>query len=77
MKAKPKSHIEIVDEFLDEVGAKLCNCAECGTTLLSVQSKLDLACNTKARSLQKHLPRGVAGRVNQRPYCSTCIQLWR
>lgn len=77
MTKKPKSHIDQVDEFLDKVGAKLCNCAECGTVLLSIESKLELHCNSEARSLQKHLPAGVAGKVNQRPYCTTCLQLWR
>lgn len=77
MKKKPRSHIEIVDDFLDKSGAKLCNCAECGVVLMSIQSRLDLACNTQARSLLKHLPAGVAGKVNQRPYCRSCLLLWR
>lgn len=78
MPKKVKKHLNVeIDEFLDEVDAKLCNCAECGKVMLSIKSKLDLACSETYRRLQKHMPAAVAGKVNQRPYCQSCLLLWR
>lgn len=51
----------------------LCNCAECGTTLISQTYAIQRAVELKLGIITASFPKIVMGRVKGRPYCDRCL----
>jgi len=55
--------------MLDKMSVKMCNCAKCDKELTGVNNDFSQASLADLADL----PPMVAGRRNQRPYCSQCL----
>lgn len=59
----------------DPDALRLCNCAECGTQLVSINdlAKAKLLPDKDKLRLGLMDPKAPAGRIQGRPYCSRCL----
>lgn len=58
--------------FINSRSIKMCNCAGCGKELLGESMRSPVA---NGFIPQKYMREIMTGRVNSRPYCSTCFPL--
>jgi hypothetical protein len=67
------AHLNLLRRYADG-DVKLCNCASCGTTLLSPQHRELYQLNKASGINLDDLPPFVAGRIKDRPHCDKCLK---